>query len=139
MSKKIFTEKEVEILSKNQYVKNVSLKGITYTDAFKNIFIIESEKGELARIIFEKYGFNTEVLGKERIRSARYRWISAYNKDGIMGLSDTRKLNFGRPNVDNLSIEAKYERLQAQNNLLKAENELLKKIQFLERGMVKKK
>jgi len=33
----------------------------------------------------------------------------------------------------------RYERLQAQNNLLKAENELLKKIQFLERGLIKKK
>ncbi|KMT50178.1 hypothetical protein TU51_10475, partial [Bacillus cytotoxicus] len=35
MTKKLFTEKEIEILSKNRYVKSVSPKGITYTDEFK--------------------------------------------------------------------------------------------------------
>ena len=34
-----------------------------------------------------------------------------------------------------LSLEEKYARLEAQINLLKAENELLKKIRFAERGM----
>ncbi len=43
MSKKIFTEKEIEVLTKNQYIKNVSAKGITYTDEFKQIFIAENE------------------------------------------------------------------------------------------------
>lgn len=139
MSKKIFTQKEVDQLSKNQYVRNVSQKGITYSDAFKNIFIIESEKGEPARLIFEKCGFDTEVLGMERIRGARKRWKSSYKRDGVLGLTDTRKTNSGRSNINELSIEFKYERLQAQINLLKAENELLKKIQFLERGMIKQK
>ena len=55
------------------------------------------------------------------------------------GLSDTRKENSGRPRDKELSIEEKYERLKAQINLLKAENELLKKIDFLERRMIKKK
>ena len=32
MSKKIFSEKEINELSKNKYVKNVSQKGITYTN-----------------------------------------------------------------------------------------------------------
>ena len=41
MSKKHFTEKEIEILSNNPYVKSVSSKGVTYTDEFKRIFIAE--------------------------------------------------------------------------------------------------
>jgi hypothetical protein len=44
MSTKIFTEKEIEILSSNQYIKTVSMKSITYTDEFKCIFIAENEK-----------------------------------------------------------------------------------------------
>lgn len=32
MSKKLFTKEEVNILSKNKYVKKVSINGITYTD-----------------------------------------------------------------------------------------------------------
>lgn len=39
MSKKLFAEKEINLLSKNPYVKSVSSKGITYTDEFKRIFI----------------------------------------------------------------------------------------------------
>lgn len=34
MSKKLFTEKEIKLLSSNNYVKSVSSKGITYTDEF---------------------------------------------------------------------------------------------------------
>ena len=39
MSKKLFTEEEIKILMKNKYVKNVTNKGITYTDEFR-IFTI---------------------------------------------------------------------------------------------------
>ena len=46
MSKKIFSEKEINELSKNKYVKKVSEKGITYTDEFKRLFIAENEKGK---------------------------------------------------------------------------------------------
>lgn len=34
MSKKLFTEKEIKLLSSNNYVKSVSSKGINYTDEF---------------------------------------------------------------------------------------------------------
>jgi hypothetical protein len=45
-AKKLFTEKEIEILSNNPYVKSVSTKGVTYTDEFKRIFITENENGK---------------------------------------------------------------------------------------------
>ena len=38
--------------------------------------------------------------------------------------------NSGRPLERELTLEEKYARLEAQTNLLKAENELLKKIRF---------
>ncbi|GIN88937.1 hypothetical protein J6TS2_53230 [Heyndrickxia sporothermodurans] len=137
MSKKIFTEKEIKLLSANKYVKSVSSKGITYTDEFKHIFIAEKEKGKFAREIFEKCGFEVEILGVERIRSASKRWQKAYNQNGVSGLHDTRAGNSGRPREKALTLEEKNARLKAQINLLKAENELLKKIRFAERGMKK--
>ncbi|AKA72456.1 transposase-related protein [Clostridium scatologenes] len=70
---------------------------------------------------------------------AAYRWRTAYDKEGVLGLQDTRKDNSGRPREKALSIEEKYERLKAQISFLKAENELLKKLDMLERGMMKKK
>lgn len=139
MSNKIFTKEEIEILSNNKYVKHVSAKGITYTDEFKRIFICESEKGKLPRAIFEECGFSINILGSERLKSAAYRWRTAYSKKGVYGLQDARKENYGRPSERELSIEEKYERLKAQNSLLKAENELLKKLDMLERRMIKKK
>lgn len=41
MSKKLFTNEEIELLLKKKYVKNVTSKGITYTDEFRKIFISE--------------------------------------------------------------------------------------------------
>lgn len=139
MSNKIFTEKEISILSRNQYVKNVSVKGITYTDEFKRIFIAENEKGKFPREIFEECGFDINIVGMKRVESSGKRWRAVYRKEGICGLTDTRKENSGRPSDKELSIEEKYERLKAQNNLLKAENELLKKMHILERRLINKK
>jgi hypothetical protein len=53
MSKKLFTDKEIEILSQNRYVKKISSKGITYTDEFKRKFISENKNGKFPRRIFE--------------------------------------------------------------------------------------
>ena len=135
MSNRIFTQKEIDTLSQNQYVKNVTAKGITYTDEFKRIFIVENELGKFPRDIFEDHGFDINIVGIKRAKSSGNRWRNAYRKDGICGLNDTRKDQSGRPSVKELSTEEKYERLKAQNKLLKAENELLKKIQRLERRM----
>ncbi|WDV44089.1 IS3 family transposase [Clostridiaceae bacterium M8S5] len=127
MSKKLFTKKEIEVLTQNNYVKNVSAKAITYTDEFKRIFITEYEKGKFPRDIFNEHGFDIEIIGIERIKSSAKRWRRSYKQDGAIGLTDTRRNNSGRPRPTELSIEEKFARLQAENNLLKAENELLKK------------
>nr|WP_246238139.1 IS3 family transposase [Alkalicoccus luteus] len=127
MSKKDFTKNEIKRLSSNKYVRSVSSKSITYTDEFKHIFIAEKEKGRFARDIFEGCGFDVEVLGTERVKSASKRWQKAYNQDGLMGLRDTRAENSGRTKEKELSMEEKNARLEAQINLLKGENELFKK------------
>ena len=139
MSKKIFTENEIAILSENKFVKNISSKGITYTDEFKRLFIAENEDGKFPRQIFEECGFNIDILGLDRVQSCGKRWRAAFRKNGVTQLQDTRKFNTGRPIEKNLSIEEKYEKLQAKIKLLEAENELLKKLEILERSVKKKK
>jgi len=139
MSKKIFTENEIAILSENKFVKNVSSKGITYTDEFKRLFIAENEDGKFPRQIFEECGFNIDILGLNRVQSCGKRWRAAFRRNGVTQLQDTRKFNTGRPIEKNLSIEEKYEKLQAKIKLLEAENELLKKLEMLERSAKKKK
>ena len=56
MSKKLFSNKDIEILSKNKYVKKVSEKGITYTDEFKRLFISENKKGNSQEIYLQNAG-----------------------------------------------------------------------------------
>ncbi|MED1054637.1 IS3 family transposase [Bacillus mycoides] len=137
MSKKVFTEKEIKLLSYNQYVKSVSSKSITYTDKFKLIFIEKKEKGKFPRQIFEECGFDVETLGMDRINAASKRWQKAYNENGTSGLRDTRFGNSKRSRERELTLEEKNARLEAQINLLKAENELFKKDSFDRKGAKK--
>ena len=139
MTKKFLTPHQQKELKENPYVKAVSDKAITYTDEFKRLFIAQSEAGKLAREIFEEAGFDVEIIGLTRVRKAAVRWKTTYKKHGISGLEDTRKHSSGRPLKRELSMEEKYARLEAKIRLLEAENELLKKIDLLERQMLKKK
>lgn len=139
MSKKIFTDQEQKLLKKHPYVKAVSEKAITYTDEFKAMAIKEYEEGKFPRRIFEDAGFDIDIVGIERAKSALKRWRAAYQENGLQGLEDSRKCHSGRPLDREISIEEKYARLQAQNALLRAENELLKKIDLAERMLMKKK
>lgn len=139
MTKRLLTLKEQEQLKCNPYVQTVSEKSITYSDEFKRIYISENEKGKLSRVIFEESGFDVELIGLERIKSAGKRWRAAYRENGVDGLEDTRKTNSGRPFQRDLTLEEKYARLEAHNHLLQAKNELLKKLDLLERQMVQKK
>uniref|UniRef100_UPI00403F8DCF HTH domain-containing protein n=1 Tax=Paenibacillus sp. FSL K6-0276 TaxID=2921450 RepID=UPI00403F8DCF len=81
MSKKIFTDKEIKQLSSNPYVKFVSSKAITYTDAFKQLFILENNKGKLPREIFEECGFDVTVIGIQRVESSGKRWRANYQEN----------------------------------------------------------
>lgn len=52
---------------------------------------------------------------------------SAFRRNGVEQLKYTGKCNAGRITEKDLSLEEKYEKLQAKLTLLQAGNELLKK------------
>ena len=129
MSQKTFTEKEIKILNKNPYVKKVSEKSITYSDEFKQLVVLQ--------IIFEQAGFDVDIMGMKRIEAAASRWKKAYRMSGILGLKDTRQTNSGRRLNRALTDKEKTAKLEAKIKLLEAENELLKKVYLMERGLLK--
>ena len=139
MTKNYLTATQQNQLKKNPFVKAVSEKGITYTDEFKRLFISENEAGKLPRQIFEEAEFDIEMIGMTRVKKAANRWRAAYRNRGVTGLEDTRRYSSGRPLDRELSLEEKYVRLEAKARLLEAENELLKKLDLLERQMKTKK
>ena len=135
MSKIIFTDNEIKKLSKNKYVKNVSNKSITYTDEFKEKVVFETENyKKLPRQVFEECNFDVNVIGIKRIENAAYRWRKQYKYQGE--LKDTRKTNTGRPLKRKLSDAEKLKRAEAKIKLLEAENELLKKNDMIQRGIL---
>lgn len=133
MSKKIFSDSEIEYLTKNKYTLKVSEKAITYTNEFKIHFIAESTKGKSSTQIFEEAGFEVEIIGLRRIICARDRWKKAFKNHGVLGLNDTRKTNTGRPLMRNLTQEDIIARKDSEIEYLKAEVELLKKLDLRER------
>ncbi|HDR5039375.1 TPA: IS3 family transposase, partial [Bacillus anthracis] len=127
------SKEEVEELSKNKYVLNVTDKGITYTNEFKIHFIAEYSNGKNSRMIFEEAGFNTDIIGIDRIKSSSSRWRKSFEDKGVLGLDDTRRNNSGRPRQRILTQEEIIARKDAEIAYLKAEVELLKKLELRER------
>jgi putative transposase len=136
MSKSTFSDKEIKILQKNQNVQRVSSLAITYSDDFKIKFMDEYLAGKLPRLIFEENGFDIDIIGMTRIETSAYRWKRAYEKGGLIGLSDTRKTASGRPLKRELSQTEIIERQDARINLLEGQVELLKKLETTERRLL---
>ena len=133
MSKKIFSSEEIKKSSINKYVKNITEKGITYTNEFKLHFIAEYEIGKIPRQIFEDAGFDIDIVGIERVKSSSRRWRKLYSDKGVLGLDDTRTLNSGRTLNRELTLEEILAKKDTEIEYLKAELELVKKLEVNER------
>lgn len=136
MSKITFSAKEIKALQQNPNVQRVSEKAITYTDTFKNRFMDEYLSGKLPRQIFMENGFDIEIIGQSRIEQAACRWKRAYEKNGLIGLTDSRKVSSGRPLKRELTPSEVIERQEARIKLLEGQVELLKKLEVTERRLL---
>lgn len=96
MRYKRWGKQEIEILSKNINVKSVTPKQINYTDEFKDLFLMEYEAGKMPLQIFVKNGFDTIMLGQNRIDKYCTRWRKkAYRPEGV---HDLKKGHSGKKN-----------------------------------------
>ena len=123
MSKKLFTDVQVKKLSKNKRIKNVTNKGITYTNEFKYKLVKECENyKKFPQEVFRECGIDSEIVGKGRIEASAHRWRKQLNYIGK--ITDTRTTNSGNTLKRELSDKEKLERAEARIKLLEAENEL---------------
>ena len=88
-------------------------------------------------MIFEQAGFDIDIIEMKRIEAAASRWKKAYRMSGILGLKDTRQTNSGRRLNRELTDKEKTAKLEAKMKLLEAENEWLRKVYLIERGLLK--
>ena len=133
MGKNYFTPEQVEQLKQNKYAKNVSEKAITYTEEFKEVFLLEYNTGKLPSQILTEMGFDCKVLGRKRIQTITER----IKKQSIRleGFKDTRvgNPNIGRPSTKDLTAEEIITKQKAEIELLKAKVEFLSDLKKLER------
>ena len=136
MSKILFTDAQVKKLSKNKWIKSITNKGITYTDAFKYKLVKECEDyKKFPQDVFRECGINPEIVGESRISNAAHRWRKQLDSTGE--ISDTRTTKSGNTLKRELSDKEKLKRAEAKIKLLEAENELLKKNELIEMEVLK--
>ncbi len=75
--------------------------------------------GKTPRQIFKEYGFDEEIIGIKRIEQSAFRWRKAYEKKGLIGLTDTRRFGSGRPIQRELTAAEVIQLLEEQVDLLK--------------------
>ena len=135
MSKVLFTDKQVEKLSKNKWIKKVSNKAVTYTDEFKIKLLKETENyKKFPQDVFRECEIDPDIMGDSRIDCCAWRWRNQYKTTGE--IKDTRKGISGRPRLYELSDSEKLKRAETKIKILEAENELLKKNEMIELGLL---
>ena len=135
MSKITFTDAQVKKLSKNKWIKKITNKGITYTDEFKYKLVKECEDyKKFPQDVFRECGINPEIIGERRYNNAANRWRKQFRTTGE--IKDTRSIKSGNILKRELSDKEKLERAEAKIKLLEAENELLKKNELIEMGIL---
>lgn len=130
-----FSDEQVEELRMNPYVDNVSNKAITYSEAYKQYFIHELNQEKFPTQIFREAGFDTQVLGKERLQSfsRRVRKMA----DRIDGFTDLRTQHFGRRPTKERTPDEEIALLKHQVALQKQQIDALKTMNFFHRKVAR--
>jgi len=111
MSKKLFSEEEIELLTANPNVAVVTRRSVGFTDEFKIKALNEYNGGKSARKIFSENGLPVEIIGMSRVNGFLQR-ISKEPK--------TPEIRPKQPDSKRIkSLEKRVLRLQQENEFLK--------------------
>ncbi len=132
MSKRIFTEEQIQELSRNPNVASCGAKSVSYKKEFKIFAVKRYHEGLTPRDIFRDAEISIALVGRKAPKWCMKRWIKVFREKGEVGLmEDNRKGNNpkGRPKgIGNLSDKEKLKYLEAEVAYLKAENDFLAKL-----------
>jgi transposase len=133
-NKKVFTEFEMKQLESNPHVQSVTKNAITYAPSFKVAAVKAYLRGHSPQAIFIEAGFDLSILDPRKPRKCLQRWRKVFAKDGEDALTEERRgrASTGRTS-DTLSLEEKLKRAEDKIRYLQLENDLLKKLEELER------
>lgn len=133
MKRKKFTDKEKTTLLKNIHILKVGDGSVTYSFEFKLNAVKEYLKGKSPLDIYVEAGIDIDIIGKKVPSKNIFRWKTFYQEKGENSLiKDLRGVGKGRPRKNPLTIKE----AEARIAYLEAENEFLKKLDLLERGLI---
>lgn len=127
--KKPFTENEQKLLKRNPYTYQVTAQEIHFTAEFKQAFWDLYRSGTSPVLVMRQLGYDTDLLGKERIRGIRAAvQRQALSPEGFRtGYKPYRKRR--RPeSIDALPPDQTLKRMQSEITYLRQEMEFLKKL-----------
>lgn len=118
-----FTKKEKELLENNPNILSVLSNQVLYTKEFKQKAIIEHQNGKSPNQIFKDAEIDISILSNDSDYASKTisKWRNA-NQEKINIHSYKKKLK---------NKKSAYQKLLERNEYLEAENEFLKKLQFL--------
>ena len=128
MSKKVFTDQEVELLRSNQYTYLVTPRKLLFTKEFKELFWSEYQSGVLPRTILENYGYPAAVLGKKRIWGIAAAIKKQNQSSDGLHEGTVPKKNLVTGGTESKSPDKQLQQLQCEVEYLRQEMEFLKKI-----------
>jgi putative transposase len=139
VAERSFSPEDRARILQNKNVLRVGETEITYSPAFKAEAVRANVVGNKPpHLIFLDSGFDLDLIGRETPKSCLKRWRAVFRQRGEAGLmSDQRgQASTGRPAERQLTVEDKLRRAEARIRYLEKENELLKKLDAIERSVV---
>ena len=132
-----FTQEQLEILRRNPYTEWVSPQRIHYTMDFKIFALKESNAGVSSVKIFEKAGYDPEILGKQRIyctiKKIRQQAASPEGLQQSRGAKSAKR--FATEELNKKKNSTAIKQLQDRIVYLEQEIEFLKKISLLDQQL----
>jgi putative transposase len=138
MADRLFDPEAQARILQNKNVLRVSETTITYCPAFKVEAVRADLAGKPPHLIFIDAGFDLDLVGRQIPRRCLMRWRAIFTQRGEEGLRNDQRGRHaaGRPAEGVLTVEERLRRAEARVRYLEKENELLKKLDAIERCVV---
>jgi transposase InsO family protein len=141
MAERVFDPETRSKILQNKNVLRVGETQITYSPYFKVAAVRANlVEGKSPHLIFLDAGFDLDLIGRETPKRCLRKWRAVHKQRGEEGLRDDQRgrHSAGRPAEREQTVEEELRRAQARIRYLEKENELLKKLDALERSVINK-
>jgi len=131
---KKFTPEQMDILAANPFTYSLTVHRISFTLEFKNLFLVRYESGERATEIFRSLGYDTAMVGGNRIHGFVRRLLDQIEAGEVL-TEEPPKVKLEKPaNVDYniMPAQQSVSAMQREIAYLRQQLDFLKKITELD-------